>query len=355
MAYTGTTLWQEQEGPCLRNFNRQKAMDSVRGALALRPQIEKIVDQLWEEGFDGIWYMGIGGTWASALQAEVYLRGKTALPVYAENAAEFLTTGNKRFTSRSVLVYSSVSGNTKEKVELVDKVKSLGARVVAFIDTPGSALTQPGKWDHLLCYPQNEQLKFYMLANYLLYKNGEFPHYDRYNREMEEHLAEDLADIEEMTDAWAYQYAKEKAAFVKARPDLPHYFIGSGNQYGATYSYAMCYWEEQLWIRTKSISCQEFFHGMQEIIVADTPVTLFLGEDEQRPLGERVARFLPKVCGNYTVIDTKELPMPGISPEFRGSLSHLMMHGVNNRVDAYLELFLRHPMSIRRYYRQFDY
>ena len=39
MTYTGTTLWQEQEGPCLRNFNRQKAVDSVRGALALRPQI----------------------------------------------------------------------------------------------------------------------------------------------------------------------------------------------------------------------------------------------------------------------------------------------------------------------------
>ena len=35
-----------------------------------------------------------------------------------------------------------------------------------------------------------------------------------------------------------------------------------------------------MWIRTKSISCQEFFHGMQEIIVEDTPVTLFMGEDE---------------------------------------------------------------------------
>ena len=108
-----------------------------------------------------------------------------------------------------------------------------------------------------------------------------------------------------------------------------------------------------MWIRTKSISCQEFFHGMQEIIVADTPVTLFMGEDEQRPLAERVARFLPRVCANYTIIDTKELEMPGISPEFRGTLSHLMMHAVNNRVDAYMELFLRHPLSIRRYYRQF--
>ena len=34
-----------------------------------------------------------------------------------------------------------------------------------------------------------------------------------------------------------------------AVPDLPHYFVGAGNQWGATYSYAMCYWEEQMWIR----------------------------------------------------------------------------------------------------------
>ena len=90
-----------------------------------------------------------------------------------------------------------------------------------------------------------------------------------------------------------------------------------------------------MWIRTKSISCQEFFHGMQEIIVEDTPVTLFMGEDEQRPLAERVAKFLPRVNANYTIIDTKEHELKGISPEFRGTISHLVMHGVNNRVDAY--------------------
>ena len=55
------------------------------------------------------------------------------------------------------------------------------------------------------------------------------------------------------------------------------------------------------------------------------------------------------------MIDTKELELKGISEENRGSISHLVMHGVNNRVDAYMELFLRHPLSIRRYYRQFDY
>ena len=347
--------WQEAEGPCLRGFDEAEALSSVNGALALRPQIEAIIDKIWEEGFDGIYFIGIGGTYASSLQVEVYMRGRSALPVYVENAAEFLTTGNRRFTERSVVIYSSVSGNTKEMVQMVDKARAIGARIFAFIDTPGSTLTRPEKQDYLVLYPKNEQLKFYMVANYLMYKNGEFPDYDRYNREMEAHLARALADVEIAADAWAYRCAERKASEVRARPDLPHYFIGSGNQYGAAYSYAMCYWEEQMWIRTKSISCQEFFHGMQEIIVADTPVTLFIGEDEQRPLAERVARFLPKVCANYTVIDTREFPLDGISEVFRGSISHLVMHAVNNRVDAYMERFLRHPLSIRRYYRQFEY
>lgn len=350
-----TSMWNEHTGACLRNFDEKEALDSVNGALALRGQIEQIIDQIWADGFDGIYFIGIGGTYASSMQVEVYMRGHSKLPVFVENAAEFLTTGNRRFTDRSVVILSSVSGNTKEMVQLVDRVHQIGGRVFSFIDTPGSVLTQPDKQDYLVVYPKNEQLKFYMVANYLMYKNGEFADYDRYNREMEAHLAQVLVDVEKESDAWAYDYAKACVAFRNEHPDLPRYFIGSGNQYGATYSYAMCYWEEQMWIRTKSISCQEFFHGMQEIVVWDTPVTLFMGEDEQRPLAERVARFLPKVCGNYTIIDAKEFALKGISPEFRGTISHLVMHGVNNRVDAYMELFLRHPLSIRRYYRQFEY
>ncbi|MCQ4771974.1 hypothetical protein NE579_16275, partial [Intestinimonas massiliensis] len=60
--------------------------------------------------------------------------------------------------------------------------------------------------------------------------------------------------------------AAEKAAdefgrsFAKAHMnDKLHYFVGAGTHYGATYSYAMCYWEEMHWIRTKSIHAAEFF------------------------------------------------------------------------------------------------
>ena len=131
--------------------------------------------------------------------------------------------------------------------------------------------------------------------------------------------------------------------------------MGAGNQYGSTYSYAMCYWEEQHWIRTKSIHSAEFFHGMLEIVERDTPVTVFVGEDAQRPLSERVVRFLPRVCANYTVIDSKDYDLPGIDKKFRGNLSHLVTHAVTQRIDAHMEAINCHPMEIRRYYRQFPY
>ena len=98
-------MWKENEGPNLRSFNEEETRESIKGALALRPQIEKIIDQIWADDFDSIFFMGIGGTWASALQVEVYMRGKSTLPVYVDNAAEFLTTGNKKFTT---IRYSSI-------------------------------------------------------------------------------------------------------------------------------------------------------------------------------------------------------------------------------------------------------
>ncbi|MBO5254051.1 MAG: SIS domain-containing protein [Clostridia bacterium] len=334
-------------------LNVQEKTDNIRGALQLRGKIEEIADEILLKGFDTLYFIGIGGTWASALQVESYIKSQSCLPVAVENAAEYITTGNRRLGDRSVVVFSSVSGSTQEIVAAVEKAKTAGARVFGFIDKTDATLIQ--RCDFCISYPGNEQLKFFMLANYLMFKNGEFPEYERYNREMEAHLPEALVQVECDADRFASEYAREKYLQHKLNPDKPHYFIGAGTQWGATYSHAMCYWEEQLWLRTKSISAGEFFHGTLEIIDAETPVTLFIGEDAQRPLCERVKNFLPKVCRNYLVIDSKDYALDGISEEFRASVSHLVLRAVNNRIDVHLEKELCHPMDIRRYYRQFDY
>ena len=94
---------------------------------------------------------------------------------------------------------------------------------------------------------------------------------------------------------------------------------------------------------------------MLEVVDLETPITVFVGEDSQRDLGLRVAKFLPRVCKNYTVIDTRDYPLEGIDGVYRGRLCHLVLHAVTNRIDAHLEALSGHDMTIRRYYRKVDY
>lgn len=328
-------------------FDEEKQIASVQGALALRGRIEEVVDGICKDGFRNICWLGIGGTYASCLQAEVHMKEHSKLEFFVENAAEYLTTGNLRVGEGTIVIISSVTGSTSEMVDGVKKAQAAGAKVLGFIDVETTELARLMDWE--IAYPTNEQLKFFMVADRLMYNHGEFPEYDAYYKELDGHLAVDLVEVEKAADQFGLEFAQ------RHHDDKLHYFVGAGNQYGSTYSYAMCYWEEQHWIRTKSIHSAEFFHGMLEIVDRDTPVTVFLGEDSQRALSERVAKFLPRICGNYTLIDSKDYDLPGISPQFRGNLSHLVTHAVTQRIDAHMEALNCHPMEIRRYYRRLDY
>lgn len=328
-------------------FDEQKQMESVNGALALRSEVEKIVDDVYGKGFDNIYYLGIGGTYASSMQAVTYINGKSRLPVFVQHAAEYSTTGNKRLTEKSIVILSSVTGTTQEVVKATEQIKKRGSTIIAFVDEPNTPLAEIA--DYVISYPGNEQLKFFMVADRLMYLNDEFADYEVYYNELEDYLAIALVEAEKAADNFGLEFAE------KHRHDTMHYFIGAGNQWGAVYSYAMCYWEEQSWLRSKSVHAAEFLHGTLEVIEETTPVTLFIGEDEQRELAERVANLLPRICANYTIIDSKDYELAGISENYRGRLSHLVMHAVTQRIDAHVEKLNCHPLEIRRYYRQFDY
>ena len=328
-------------------FDEQKRLDSVNGALAIRSEIESIVDEICKKGYKNICLLGIGGTYASCLQTEVHMKEKSSIDFFVENAAEYILTGNKKVGQGTVVIISSVTGRTTEMIEGVKKAKEAGAEVIGFVDFADTELAKLS--DHLISYPENEQLKFFMAADRFMYNAGEFDEYNELYAQLDEHLARGLVEVEKSADELGEGIAR------KHMNDSIHYFVGAGNQYGATYSYAMCYWEEQHWIRTKSIHSAEFFHGMFEIVDRDTAVTVFIGEDSQRKLSERVAKFLPRICGNYNIIDTKDYALPGISDKFRGCLSHLLMRVITSRIDVHIEKLNCHPMEIRRYYRQLDY
>ena len=188
-------------------FDEQKQIDSVNGALALRPQIEELIDRLLAEGVKNLCWLGIGGTWASCMQVVCYLKEHTDMDTFATNAAEYCTTGDKRVGAGTLVVLSSVSGTTTEIVDAVRLAQSHGAKVLGFIDKPDAELAT--LVDYCISYKGNEQLKFFMVADCFLRRQGNFPDYDTYYAQMDAYLAKDLVEIEKIADPFAEDFARK--------------------------------------------------------------------------------------------------------------------------------------------------
>ena len=74
-------------------FDEEKILKSINGALAMRPKIEAVADELYDRGFDAIFYMGIGGTYASGIMVVDSVEGKSKLPIYVMQAARYIAHG----------------------------------------------------------------------------------------------------------------------------------------------------------------------------------------------------------------------------------------------------------------------
>lgn len=327
-------------------FDEAKIRSDIDDVLSLRPQIEAAADAISSEGYESLILLGIGGTYAAGMELEAFMRGHSSIDVRLENAAELPVLGNTRLNEKAVVLVTSVTGNTPEVVHAVDYAHQKGARVAGFIDAQESPLARA--MDIQLCANGGAYFKMLLFALRLMYNRGEYPDYEVFYQQASR-LGDGVVAVQRAADGAASAFAKAHC------DDAMHYVIGGGNLWGAAYSYAMCYMEEMLWMRTKSISAADFFHGTLEIIERDSNVTIFAGEDEARPLTDRVCAFIHKICRNVTVFDTKDYELPGIDAKFRGILSPVVMGAVYARLNVHLEEERKHPMDIRRYYRRLDY
>ena len=83
--------------------------------------------------------------------------------------------------------------------------------------------------------------------------------------------------------------------------------------WGSTYSFAMCVLEESQWLRTKSVTSPEFFHGTIELVEKGVCVALNMTEGQTRKLDQRVKDFVGQYTDDFTVFDTADYELPGIS------------------------------------------
>ena len=156
----------------------EKAMEQEHlNGRTLIPEIEQAVDNICEKGYDNIFYLGIGGT--VLLAGQMYNTVKqlgAKLPLFVENAADFCLIGNPYFTEKSIVVIESISGDTKEMIQAVDLVHSLGASVLGYVEKKQTPLYE--KTDYLITSEGCAQYFWYTVTFRFLKNAGFYPEYN---------------------------------------------------------------------------------------------------------------------------------------------------------------------------------
>ena len=324
----------------------------INDALALEGQIRETADKITNDGYSNVFFIGCGGTYSHAMVLKYMMDTQSNIESHAVIAAEFMAMGHKRFTKDSICVFMTKSGNTKEIVAAAKFCQEHGARTVVYVSNLGTPVCDYA--DYLFyshaeddCLAEAIYLAMIPFIARLMANKGEFTGYEAFMSQLKPMASYLIKAKEQFEDRCIALAAKHKDTDY-------HMIVGSGNVWGEAYEYAMCILEEMQWIKTKSIHAAEFFHGTIELLEEDTSMILFYGEDETRPLMDRVLRFAEKVTKNIFIFDTKEIKLP-VDSEFRKYLSPMLIYAITDRFSTHLAKERNHPLETRRYYRQMEY
>ena len=96
-------------------FNEDAIKKDVEETLALRKDVEAAVKKICEKGYNNIFLVGIGGTYAVAEELMSYLKGHSKIEIYLENAADLTAEGNTKLGEKSGdhIGYRKYSGNDR--------------------------------------------------------------------------------------------------------------------------------------------------------------------------------------------------------------------------------------------------
>lgn len=315
---------------------------------SIRDEVEEIAKTAFEEGISNIFFTASGGSVALMQPFEYILQTKSSLPVYSITAAELLVTGHTQLNDKSLVILYSKSGDTKETIAAANYLKSRNISTVGIVSKEGTPLEKLTKYSINYLDGRPQEMPLYFLILSILNLRNEFPKYKQFADELK-NLPRALNQVREMADEKARTYAENH------KNDPYQIWVGSGNLWGITYSYSMCVLEESQWLRTKSVSSPEFFHGTLELVEKGVCVTLLKTEGETRPLDIRVEKFASQYTDDFNVFDTADYDLPGISDEFRELLCAPVMWAVLGRISVHLENIRNHSLEKRRYYRVVEY
>jgi fructoselysine-6-phosphate deglycase len=323
------------------------------GAARLAEPIDAAISVLLEGGKDNVFFLGTGGA-AILMQPAAHLLGaRSSFPTYAPLSAELVLGGSRHLGERSIVVIPSLSGTTKESIAAMDYCKARGATIITMVGNADTPLGKGG--DHVFVNAADDETStesFYLQSLFLALSI--MRHRDGFAGFAS--FLEDTARLPEALLAVKRAFDDRAAAFAEEIRDTPwHVITGAGDMWPEAFYYGMCILEEMQWIRTRPVHASDFFHGTLELVEPGVSVILLKGEDEYRPLADRVETFARDITDRLTVFDTATQDLPGISRGTRALISPIVAATMLERVSAHLAEKRNHPLTTRRYYRRVAY
>lgn len=336
----------------LLKFNREEYRENARVIVESKEIAEKTAEEIFEDGFKNIFFVGVGGSLAPMMSITDMAKQFTTMPIFIEQANELLYRGNKNLNEKSLVITMSASGDTKETVAIAEYCNNKNIRVVCFTKNENSPLAKNSKYHIPMKSTEGVEYEYIVLYWFffkILNLKGDFEDYEEFGNQLK-NLPKDLERVKE-----AFEEKADKIARDTYDSDYM-IWIGGNEMWGETYLFSMCILEEMQWFKTKSVSSSEFFHGTLELVDETSTVFLIKGSGKARVLDERVEKFCKGRAGKFVVIDPDEYALTEIDEKYRWMVSPLMVSTMLvDRLAVYFEKYSHHNLDYRRYYRQFDY
>ncbi|KAB2655135.1 SIS domain-containing protein [Brucella tritici] len=332
------------------NFDPEQYLSVEKGAVALADTIDQVIGREFDNGMRNIAFWGVGGVAFLNMPAVRMLQTMSPFPTIADMGAEVVLTDNVNVGPGTLIVFTSVSGTTKEAVAALDFAKKKGARVLTLCgtdDTPLAKLADVSLFNKCAdpTSSENYYLQTLFIALSIIRRTTEYPPYERVISELKT-LPELLVGVKQQFESRAADFAAE------IKDEQHHIITGAGNSWYEAWYYAMCILEEMQWIWTRPIHASDFFHGTLELLEADTSVWILKGEDSTRPLAERVEKFATTVTKKVRVFDSRDFALPGLSDDVRALVSPIVFAAAFERLSTHLEKVRDHDLTTRRYYKK---
>lgn len=335
------------------NFDAGRFLQIQEGAVTQAQALRPHITDLLGNGAQNIFLLGTGGAAILMEPAADLLRKRSTFPVFTEFTAELNVESSIHLSANSIVVIPSLSGTTKESIELLETAQAAGAHVIVLTGHANTPLAQKADKafinfaeDDTSC--ESFYIQSYAIAHAIMAARGELDDADGLYKELDQ-LPKLLLSVKEQFEAEAEQIATHIQ-------NMDYHIIsGAGNTWPEAHYYGMCILEEMQWIRTRPVHASHFFHGTLELLEKDVSVVLYKGEDAYRPLVERVEKFARQYTNELIIFDTAKYEMGTLSPAARAIASPIVLATMMERMSAHLESLRNHPLTTRRYYKRVAY